>query len=125
MPGHYSYPFAFPLSGGMPATYIMDDRNYIKWTITAQLPPAQKFNQQAFQKTLYVREPPRAIMGNLMGQTMSESLCCNCCCSCGSTQFNLQSNVSYLSCGQALSIQGSLDTSMSKTKIDNYKVVLR
>ena len=56
---------------------------------------------------------------------MSESKCCSCCCSCGSTQLTLQANIAYMTAEQSFSVQGSLDASMSKTKISNYKVVLR
>ena len=64
-------------------------------------------------------------MGNLMASTISESLCCNCCCSCGSTQLNMQANVSFLNCNSSFDIQGNLDASMSKTEINNYKIILR
>ena len=124
MPGHYSFPFAFPLGGNLPATYIIDDNNYIKWSITAQLPPVGKSDQQAFKKIIHVRETCRANLGNLMGSTLSESKCCSCCCSCGSTQLSMQANVSYLTTSQSFMVDGSLDASRSKAEISNYKVVL-
>ena len=83
-----------------------------------------KSDQQAFRKIINVRESYRASLGNLMGSVLSESKCCNCCCSCGSTQLNMQANVSYLTTNQSFVVNGNLDTSMSKTKINNYKVVL-
>ena len=60
-----------------------------------------------------------------MGKNMSESKCCNCCCSCGSTMLTMQTNVNYLVNNQSFTIQGNIDASMSKTEINNYKVILR
>jgi hypothetical protein len=64
-------------------------------------------------------------MGSLRGQLLSESECCGCCCSCGSTNLTLEANVAHIDYGKSFRVRGSLDSALSKTAINNFKVVLR
>ena len=126
MRGHYSFPFSFLLPAAMPSSFQIDRGNYVKYRIYAVLVNPQNYdNEQVFRIPLHVREPPKGPPVNLSGETISESKCCNCFCSCGYCRLALTADVAYIEYAKSFRIRGEVDTAMSKTPVQDYKVVLR
>jgi len=59
---HYSFPFSIALPNAIPGSFTNDSDNYIRYTISAELPAYdEKSDPQVFSRSLNIREPARIV----------------------------------------------------------------
>lgn len=122
-PGQYMFPFSLSLPTMMVGSFFYSSNCYIKYMLRVELTHAQEEKQsQRYEMFLNILEPPRVPFGALSLTNTVNSQCCGCCTDYGNISVTLNSSKNFVLNGDTIQINGEVNNTQGKIKIDNWKI---